>query len=207
MDRADDRIQELARKWLMDTITIEDRAEFMHWYNNADDGEPLIISEEFATDELLHGLRIYKNIYEKNKDLRAGERHSSPDRRLHFLKIRWKRYAAAIIIVLGMTYLFNSPPTKRAGTARTYPVAVPNDVTPPTSAHAVITLADGRDIVLDSVGSGLITTQGHVKLAKLSDGRLVYKGTSKETIYNTLRNPRGSKIVEMTLTDGTRVWL
>ena len=49
--------------------------------------------------------------------------------------------------------------------------------------------------------------QGNVQLTKLHDGQIVYKGSSNEITYNTLINPRGSKVIQITLSDGTKVWL
>jgi ferric-dicitrate binding protein FerR (iron transport regulator) len=45
---------------------------------------------------------------------------------------------------------------------------------------------------------------------KLSNGEIVYRanGISGDKMeYNTLLNPRGSKVINMLLTDGTKVWL
>jgi len=42
---------------------------------------------------------------------------------------------------------------------------------------------------------------------KLADGQIIYNGVSSEIVYNTLFNPRGSKVVNITLSDGTKVWL
>ncbi len=48
-------------------------------------------------------------------------------------------------------------------------------------------------------------------LVKTDDGQLRYdltaNGPSTSQAYNTLSNPRGSKIISLTLSDGTRVWL
>ena len=110
------RIQELAHKWLTGTITPAEQTEFMNWYNHADDGQPIIIPKEFAADELTHGLRMYKNIYEKNKQSdEQDQEKSAPVRRVLFHNRPWLRYAAAIALILGIAvYLINrQTPTKR----------------------------------------------------------------------------------------------
>jgi len=46
---------------------------------------------------------------------------------------------------------------------------------------------------------------------KLGDGQIVYAWTSLSASilasYNTLTNPKGSKVIDITLSDGSRVWL
>jgi len=46
---------------------------------------------------------------------------------------------------------------------------------------------------------------------KNADGGIIYDGALRQAQgdiqYNTLTNPKGSKVVDMTLSDGTRVWL
>jgi hypothetical protein len=81
------------------------------------------------------------------------------------------------------------------------------DIKPPQSSRATITLANGHKIYLDSTAKGILIRQGNVKLQKLADGEIIYSGSSTNTEYNTLTNPRGSRPVTMTLTDGTKVWL
>jgi transmembrane sensor len=36
---------------------------------------------------------------------------------------------------------------------------------------------------------------------------IAYRGTTAQSVYNTLFNPRGSKPVSLTLSDGSKVWL
>lgn len=75
----------------------------------------------------------------------------------------------------------------------------------------MITLANGKKIILDSAQNGVMATQGQVYLVKSEDGQIEYKvngtGTREAASFNMLENPRGSKIVSITLSDGTRIWL
>jgi len=56
-------------------------------------------------------------------------------------------------------------------------------------------------------GNGTLARQGQVKVIKLSDGQLAYTGQDQEVYYNTLSNPRGSRVITLTLPDGTKVWI
>lgn len=88
---------------------------------------------------------------------------------------------------------------------------VPNDIKPPETNRATITLTNGQQVYLDSAAVGSLAVQGTVKLIKLANGKIAYQTESDQIIdkpvYNTLTNPLGSKVVDMTLADGSRVWL
>ncbi len=63
-------------------------------------------------------------------------------------------------------------------------------------------------INLDSTSNGILASEGIVSIEKLDDGRIRYKGLSRGGVmYNTLSVPRGSKIANLTLSDGTVVFL
>jgi ferric-dicitrate binding protein FerR (iron transport regulator) len=62
---------------------------------------------------------------------------------------------------------------------------------------------------LDSAGNGELARQGQTSVVKLKDGRIVYKGAGAGSglQYNTLFVPEGSQIAQLSLEDGTRVWI
>ncbi|MBX2923529.1 MAG: FecR domain-containing protein [Chitinophagaceae bacterium] len=125
-------------------------------------------------------------------------------------KTTWIYWAAAAIAVLLGTYyyFYVSIPMGE------YPVKLADvkpktndDVAAPNAVNAVLTLANGQRIILDSTGDGMLAIQGSVKVMKLPDGQIAYKGSDREVQYNTLNNPRGSRVVGLTLADGSKVWL
>lgn len=82
-----------------------------------------------------------------------------------------------------------------------------NDVNP-GSNKAVLTLADGSSIILDSNRNGTLATQGNIQILK-SNGVLSYNNSGKKNapvLYNTVSTPRGGQY-QLILTDGTKVWL
>lgn len=195
------RIGELSRKWITGTITPEEKAEFLEWYRQADDGQPLHLPEGFATDEVAHGMRMFKNIYEKTHAAEA--RKNTP-----FIKTAWFRYAAAALLVIAAgLYMFSLRSGRDNGSPVAAVVQKNADVKPPDGVNAVITLADGTNIILDSLSNGRLALKGNVQLTKMNDGQIVYQSSGNEVSYNTLTNPRGSKVIQVTLADGTRVWL
>jgi ferric-dicitrate binding protein FerR (iron transport regulator) len=119
----------------------------------------------------------------------------------------WTAAAAVFILLAAVTYLTLTSRTQKNDLAGT-PVPVLRDVKAPATANAVITLSDGRQIILDSMGNGTLARQGNTNVVKLADGQIVYNGKATgEMQYNVLMVPKGSKIVNITLSDGSRVWL
>lgn len=121
----------------------------------------------------------------------------------------WKRIAIAAIflIIAGVsTLLLVHNPGKEIDKSSALA-----DLPAPSKVKATITLANGQQIALDSVNTGVMTTQGNTQLLKESNGSIRYEdrqpGSVREVTYNTLVNPRGSKVVTIILADGTRVWL
>jgi transmembrane sensor len=128
------------------------------------------------------------------------------------ISYKFWRYAAAaaIAILLGTgVYTFINHRPKNGLVKTNAPVQ--QDITAPISAHALITLANGKQIALDSVSDGTLATEGNADLVKTADGQIVYNQRSaaggRELVYNTLIVPRGSKIVTLTLADGSKVWM
>lgn len=84
------------------------------------------------------------------------------------------------------------------------------DIVAPVSNRAMIVLANGQKVYLDQQSNGAIAYDGNATVEKTADGQIIYKvngGTAVANLYNSLSNPRGSSVVDITLSDGTRVWL
>ena len=115
--------------------------------------------------------------------------------------------AASIVLLIGVScyfIFFNN--TKKAATN----LAI-NDIKAPQSNRAMITLANGQKVYLDSAGNGSLAVQSNVNLVKRSGGEIAYQEGAGDTNgrleYNTLSNPRGSKVINLTFADGSKVWL
>lgn len=134
---------------------------------------------------------------------------SQPDRRAHgtVRMFRWAAAAAAVFI-LGVAGWILVTRTHKPAAPLTAEQRFKNDVQPGTN-RPVLTLADGRTVVLDSAQSGALATEGTVKVKRLANGEIVYDASvpTKEVRYNTITNPKGSKVVSLTLADGSKVWL
>lgn len=123
--------------------------------------------------------------------------------------LAWRWVAAAVIMLLagsGIWYWLTSQ-TKPAV------VSIPqqqNDVMP-GSDKAVLTLADGKTISLDSATHRMLGQQGQT-IVNQRGGQLIYEGSATsnapagELLYNTLSTPKGGQY-QLTLPDGSQVWL
>ncbi len=121
----------------------------------------------------------------------------------------WRNIAAAAAIVTAIgAAAYYATLHKSGKIAETVKVTErPADIKPPQTNRATITMAGGKTVYLDSAVNGTLAVQGNTQLVRLDDGQIAYRGSAKALIYNTLTNPRGSKIINMTLSDGSRVWL
>lgn len=75
----------------------------------------------------------------------------------------------------------------------------------PGKEGAILTLADGRKIILDSMANGTISEQGDVRIQKLG-GQIAYTGDTKEAVLNTMTTPKGRQYT-LILADGSKVIL
>ena len=128
---------------------------------------------------------------------------------------RWSRTVAAAAILLlagaGVYYYVIQEDAAENNLVNTEQPAAMPDISAPATNRAMITLADGKTVFLDSAINGQIALQGNIKLIKLANGQISYQllasSNEGEVVYNTLSNPRGSEVIDMTLSDGSRVWL
>ena len=118
--------------------------------------------------------------------------------------------AASIILLLGAGLIYFIKPRPTATVADTHPVIQPPvpDIAPGANG-AVLTLAGGQKIVLDSAGNGRLALQGNTQLLN-QHGQLSYQhartAASEEVLYNTITTTRGRQY-QLVLADGSKVWL
>ncbi|NLR78419.1 FecR family protein [Chitinophaga eiseniae] len=121
--------------------------------------------------------------------------------RTRFIR-RWGWAAAIFVGMLAMgTYYLMDHRDKPVG----HTLAKLSDIQP-GSSKAVLTLADGSTITLDSAGNQVIR-QGVAAVHQLN-GSLQYEANGTETgiSYNRLSTPRQGQF-QLVLADGTKVWL
>jgi ferric-dicitrate binding protein FerR (iron transport regulator) len=127
-----------------------------------------------------------------------------PVHRVHFMR-RWGWAAAAVILALSAGLYFWK---MNANEASRTDYAVNTKPIEPGKNGAVLTLDDGSQVVLDSLGNGVVTTQSGTQVV-LKGGVLAYDpagATEGEVMFNTMTTPKGRQF-QLTLPDGTHVWL
>lgn len=81
----------------------------------------------------------------------------------------------------------------------------------PGGNKAVLTLANGKTIILDNAQNGTLARQGNTLIKKAADGQLIYNvaalaNANSAPSINTISTPRGGQY-QVILPDGTKVWL
>ncbi|WP_298733396.1 FecR domain-containing protein [uncultured Chitinophaga sp.] len=124
------------------------------------------------------------------------------------LRYRWPAAAALVLLILtAAAFYFWQSPLKTAA-PRAAAAAGSPDAEPGTN-KALLTLANGAVVELDSSRTGPIPTQGNASVQS-RPGQLVYHQTASAApasiSYNLLRTPKGGQY-QLVLPDGTKVWL
>lgn len=118
-------------------------------------------------------------------------------------KRRFYRYAAAAVtagIILSTSFIYKKKDTQKA------PTLAKTQVLAPGANKAMLTLADGTQIPLDSAANGALAQQGNTQISN-TNGNLSYQANGgSEVMYNTVTTPHGGQY-QLTLADGSKVWL
>lgn len=208
-------------KYVRDTsLSLEEEVRLRQWLAESDDRQALI--ERIKTDPdwvqaELHRLQqidteaIWSKVESNIKPAPSIPLPSQTRRRRRIYAA-----AASLILVGGSIWLWS---TRNHATTPVTPAssAVTTTDIKPGGNRAILTLADGRHIDLDTSANGLIAAQGNSQVAKVASGQLAYNKvkTSNDLrdnrpttaiAYNTLTTPRKAQF-EVRLPDGSHVWL
>lgn len=118
----------------------------------------------------------------------------------------WKWVAASILIIFSaVALLYDFSGQNKTEHAETLDKKA--TVITPGSAQAVLTLANGKKIILNDESTGLLSKKAGVTITKNEDGILQYEvAANAEVAINTMTTPRGGQY-QLVLSDGTKVWL
>jgi ferric-dicitrate binding protein FerR (iron transport regulator) len=194
------QFSDLLQRYRQGTCTEEEKNLVEEWYNERRNTIYNPLTEE---EEALVGEKIYRGITEQ-LDPVTSEKVIPISRRY---RVWWVAAGTVALMATAGYFLLNHKQSKTE-IVRT-PIPQMEPVTPGGN-KALLTLANGSVIVLDSAANGALTQQGKSIVFKKQDGELVYKteGNSKsETVaWNTISTPRGGQY-QVVLPDGTKVWL
>jgi ferric-dicitrate binding protein FerR (iron transport regulator) len=202
----DQKLDILFQRYIHKTATEAEKQEFFEFIRSQDSDQLLQeLAERYPVTENL----LVELPEESSRQIVAAILHSenaiaSPVHRVHFIR-RFRWAAAAVffgIMALAGWWVMRGHSIDQQNTVAYI------DIKAPATNRATITLANGKTIYLDSAGNGKLASVGtHIQLVKLGDGQIAYSGTTGKVEYNTITNPRGSKVIDMVFVDGSHVWL
>jgi transmembrane sensor len=218
-----DRLEELLYRLVKGEITDEEHQEL----RSIIDGDP---DFRAAYDAVVNpDVRKTRIAEYAEKRARIGDPEKGFERFAHRRGWHQKRavgvwallgVAASVLMVLGGVYLFvRTSRSGNSGTNQPAQIAAVKDIAPGKD-KAVLTLADGRQVDLDSAGEGLVATQGGTTVSKRGQGELTYRDDKDlvrkggqgmgapvtEPSYNTLSTPNAGQY-HVRLPDGSVAWL
>jgi len=168
------------------------------YYNSFDETEEFIFNpEEYLAIKNLIKERVDHQIEQLSKNNNVKKLWPS-----------WFKYAAAaaVLIVISTSVLIFRNYQENSS----YALFASNDIEP-GGHRAILTLSNGKKIVLDAAKAGEIASQSGITVTKTTDGQLVYKVVDNGVAQslsetNTITTPNGGNY-QVSLPDGTMVIL
>lgn len=208
---------ELFKKYLNNTCTAEEIDLLLFHFGTINEkdlrksinealgngGDPVSLDQDLKQ----HLANLYKNI---TPQLLQEEAHPAKIRPFYQRKdFLYLAAACLALIVAGVASIFykNSPTLNFSDLSS---INAEKDI-PPGGNKAILTLADGKTIVLNEVADGELAKAGGMLIRKTGNGQLIYEVTAGQSTaagytYNTISTPKGGTY-QVILPDGTKVWL
>ncbi|NII28483.1 DUF4974 domain-containing protein [Pseudoflavitalea sp. X16] len=204
-------MQELLDRYLSGTCSPEEQRKIEDWLNHQSrENNEWTTMDASARTAWMTG--VYQDIRHTITQQAVAGNNEKPV--IPFYRRPFFRMAAAAIIVLLLgagvyVWLIRTPENVLPSTEG-LSNRFKNDVLPGGN-KALLTLANGATIVLDSAANGTLAQQGSVVVTKKADGQLAYDAKARTTdnsplTFNTLSTPRGGQY-QLVLPDGSKVWL
>lgn len=208
------RLQKLLSRYFDNTITPTDCEALLAYL---DEGDPVIISsaiDEVVKDErsavpftIDQQTRVYHRLI---ANIRRRQSDINPPSQPRTNTAVWLRVAAVLAIVFSVgALLYFKPlvtePVAPKVTQQVYDILLPDE------NQALLTLSDGRTIVLSDSLDGVLAEESGVIIRRGEDGSVIYDGSRADAAagggrYHTFTTPKGHTY-QLLLPDGTNVWL
>lgn len=212
MTEMNQEIRTLLAKYLQDSLSREEldrlRSLIANPANDAVTSEWIgeaIVEWDHKENTIPIPESLFSKILEESERIRTQDpahpgREQSPVRKMN-RTLWWAAASILLIAAIGAGILKIADNSKNQAAQHKTEIA-------PGKNGAILTLADGTKMVLDSLGNGWATTQNGASL-KLQNGQLTYAANTTATeamTYNTMTVPKGRQF-KLVLPDGTQVWL
>jgi transmembrane sensor len=203
-----ERIGMLMFRYIRDELSFEETQELDEWRALAPENEQLFQDETNPANIR----NMIKEMYEDKDVIFQKIRKRYPElneKSSATAKIRMISIAATVLITVGISiYFFLHNISKKDKVIEK--TAIAGKSITPGGNHAILTLANGSSILLDSAQTGIVRDEGSSIIIKKDSGQLEYSKNAKTLTndlgYNTLRTPRGGQYI-LVLPDGSKVWL
>lgn len=181
--------RKLLEKYRLGACSPEEKALVEYWFHHLHTDE----THHFSDAELE---QVHEDMWHQIR----------PPARIMPVRTVYKRVAVAVFALFMLSvsgyFLLKKPEV-------TQPMAknVGHDISPGGN-KAILTLANGGQIVLTDAKKGNIATEDQMLINKTADGQVIYinKGANTSSGYNTVSTPRGGQY-SLTLSDGTKISL
>jgi transmembrane sensor len=200
------KLRELMEKYASDSLSEPERLLLQQYMDDPGQKasveailEESYLSAEYTTDEPAERATRLNNMLQA----RLHPVTETRVRRINTKRVYWAAASLLLLLAAGIYYWSASTPG-----IITLGVAEEGTDIQPGKNGAILTLADGSEIVLDSLENGLVAQQTGTQVM-LHNGQLQYNGhgnTGGNVQYNSINTPKGRQF-RVTLPDGTIVWL
>jgi transmembrane sensor len=206
-------VDEFLQRYALKEYTAEEYEQFRIWLKVApvDRVEAMLQKHAPVLDASMphladDQLRIAQGIEAKIDALQDKQPHQTIKLWPSLFKVAGVAAVLALTI-LGL-YRFSSRPPQPV--AQVKPIA---SKILPGGDKAILTLADGSQIVLEGSKNGVLARQGGTAVYKAKDGQILYDASKNndqqsetKSVYNTISTPKGGQYT-IVLPDGSKVWL
>jgi transmembrane sensor len=203
-------IEDLFIKYLDNECSPDEVKQLLAHFNVDDNEEVLrglitqsLLNAGSEAEETQWTPALDDSLFTIKKQIKAGNAKIIP-----LPKRQWFRIAAAAVLLAAIftTYMLVKNPEQEQTVAK---VDTSGKNVHPGSNKAVLTLADGSTIFLQTAAKGIVAQQGETRIEKSAEGLLSYKSVNEKptkVLLNTVTTPRGGQY-QVILSDGSMVWL
>ena len=201
-------IRKLVKKYLHDTATKEETEKLFQWYRSEMNADSHWDLDAFEDEE---DLKLF--ILSKIDVPDLIEKQAPVYRKFYYLAAA---ASLAIFMAIGLYFFNNNNQTYVSPTSIKKVVKQKAIDIQPGTNKAILTLSNGKKIILDDSQNEVVINDGAIKVHKNAKGIIEYtlnrlgkeqnEKTDVQTGYNTIQTPIGGKF-QLTLADGSKVWL
>ncbi|MCD0487569.1 FecR domain-containing protein [Pedobacter sp. MC2016-14] len=203
-------LSEFLKKFYNNQHNEQEHQLFINWLYNQDAGQVERVMDLYRGMAVEQQMSFDPKLAQKI-EARLNSLQGYENTEVQTVKL-WPKFrnivaAACILIVCGVAgkYLLNPAGKNTAADGQLSKIKIVQG-----GNKAVLALANGQKIILDTAGVGKLTNSGNAVIYKAKDGQIVFDASElkagTEIAYNTLSTPRGGQYT-VKLPDGSTVWL